>query len=381
MVNNTHIFDPTPPEPITNACIFCQHVIDPKDLDTPGILCIDCHRPTCPDCQLVIQETGLRGCFYCRTVELDERNPAIQKALEELKQKKLKERVPIPPLPQMVTSSGEIIVTTTDNTENTTTSSFTTVANTENYDQYPYRDPPNLLDKQEGWGVGPAIWDDNSIKGIVQEAEKVIGTSIDGAQPGGFVSIKLDADMRVANKDTKKNMLRLGAHGSVIIAKAAKSIQAGEYVTMEQLEPMDHMLPKTAQIAAEKEDAYRGSGRTSMHVKAIFNHFQSNKFPQGKRVLYIAEDRSWLRAAGNTFEHELKKKAVDKEGFNYLRKHVDFVTVRDILDGNRMIGRRYTLVITDISYTTVVMKGVEIEKRVAPYMAQPHETITEMRKF
>lgn len=176
MANNNVIFDPTPPEPITNACVFCGESITDEILREPGTLCSDCHRPTCPSCIEDLKQTGLWGCWYCSTVDVDERNPQIQKELEKIRKEKLRERQhdPVLPVTPYITTTNQVASTsgtTSWNWQNSSTSPPRSYG-----DEYPHRDPPNLLDREEGWGVAPADWDGDKIMppGSGKEAEDVI---------------------------------------------------------------------------------------------------------------------------------------------------------------------------------------------------------------
>ena len=393
--NNTHVFDPTPPEPVSNSCEFCKGPISQEDLETPGIICTECCRPTCPNCRAIITQAGLKGCFFCTGLELDERNETVKKELKRIREELLKEReVKPPPItfpPPMSTSTPMVI--TTDNTDTATPVTFNIVANTEvGNDQYPYRDPPNVMDREEGWGIGPTDWDDDDeVKPMTAEIWKQARELIIKGEAIDKKPITLDEKhAQIFNRvdwnavETILGIKFTEDNKHSIIDAIKKDLIADRFIKQKYPKIMPPGSGKEAEevMARTKEEAYRGTGRTTTHVKAMINHF-TGKFkkgwqwsqPETKRVLYIGEDRRYLGAAGRMFQFELQKKFGDEVGMpERIQKRVDFVTVDAILHSRvRLAGRHYTLIITDLDYVTVMMKGKEIEQRVAPYILLQEE--------
>ncbi len=339
--NNTHVFDPTPPEPVSNSCEFCKNPIDPKVLHIPGVICTDCHRPTCPDCRIIIQEVGLKGCFYCRTLELDERNETVKKELKRIREELLEKRRPPPIIdpfdPGKVMTTSTPMVITTDNTDTATPVTFNTVANTEvGNDQYPYRDPPNMLDKEGGWGVAPLDWGDEKLK------------------PIGFATRKAKKGETVSVINQKSN---------IIPVVTAKDVQPGDLVTMANL----------------KEEAQRGTGRTTQRLLTAIKHIMDEQYrefhpyvtSEPRRVLVIGNNMKDCSRLGYELGHLLKyRKRFNDEAATALAKRIDVMPVAEL---GSIKGMRFTMIIVDVTLDTQVQYGKELNEFLAIH--QDRDTI------
>ncbi len=390
------VFDPTPVKHITNECVFCGQTISDDVLTQPGIIHADCHRPTCPDCIEDLKQTGLWGCWYCKTVDIDERNPEIQKELEKIREEKLRERRPDPPqeFGRMISTSGAW-VSSSSSTE--ITSPWTGRIAAANTEDYPYRDPSNPLD-QEGWGA-PPIFDlsgEDEVKpgDFVQPSVDVFGKvarwNDNQADLMGVVGSKKMINKVTASWNEHKRIAHLIMAGEKIDNKAfGKDENYGQIYTRIDWNAADTIAgynineDTRSHIVAEimkeleiyydpnriVEEAQRGTGRTIQRIKSVFGHFVDGavglrKYYDSRRLLYLVDSEREAKRINAVMAQEWRYGFYRKLGLttlNTIRDRTDIMSIATALHRGT-IGKHYTLVVADITYEAMTRDGEKINK-------------------
>ena len=427
------VFDPTSPKHITDECVFCKAAISRKILQKPETVCNECHRPTCPDCIEDLKQTGLWGCWYCKTVDIDERNPEIQKELEKIREEKLRERRPDP-----VQEMGRVISTTG---VWVSSSSDTQVSNpwrggriSANADEYPYRDPDNILDRQEGWGA-PATFDmsgEDEVKpgDFVQpshkEFNKVEAWKPDKHDLMGVVGSKTMINKVTANvmelrkiaylimageKIDNKAFSKDETYGQIytridwdaadtiagytlnedarshIVAEILKSL--GQYykdVKLKRHSPdrfTDVSFKNTVSVDKDSdariktvEEAQRGTGRTTQRIKSVFGHFVDGavglrKDLESRRLLYLVDSEREAKRINTVMTQEWEYGFYRKLGAATLATVKDRTDIMSVSHflHKGVIGKNYTLVIADLTYETIMNHGKDLRTTLQYYNA------------
>jgi len=293
------VFDPTSPEPITDECVFCKTVVSRKVLNKPETVCNDCHRPTCPNCIEDLKQTGLWGCWYCSTVDIDERNPEIQKELEKIKEEKLKARRQptehhrVEPIVSVSSSSTPIWP------DNRAWERMTAV---DTSDEYPYRDPPNILDREEGWGAAP----------LDMESEDV--------EPGDLL-VASDKKFGVVEKAQLKEQAQRGTGRTV---QRVKSV-------------FGHFIDGS--VGPRKD-------------------FDS------RRLLYLVDNAREAKRVNRIMTQEWEYgfyRKLEAPVLVGIKNRTDIMPIKVALTSGT-IGKHYTLVIADITYAAMAQDGKKINK-------------------
>ena len=406
--NNNQVFDPTPPPSITNACVFCGHVIDDDVLEKPGIIHKDCHRPTCPDCIEDLKQTGLWGCWYCSTVDIDERNPDIKKELEKIRDEKLRER-------QQPIERHRVDIPTIMTTDSSWTGGDVPEWRaTANSDEYPYRDPPNLLDREEGWGFvrpdledeikpgtllqrtgNPDNWDEvepasskkDNVMGVVVGSKVVIngvrGTIKELKMIADLIMQGEEIDHEAFGKDETYGQIytRIDWKAVDIIAGYTLNEDARSHVVAEIMKKLQsfYVSPYPEIISGKeliantqytKEEAQRGTGRTTQRIKSVFGHFIDG--PVGlrkdfdtRRILYLVDNRREVKRITRVMTQEWEYgfyRKLGRETLTTIEKRTDILPVKIALNWGGLAGKHYSLVIADITYAAMVQDGKKINK-------------------
>ena len=318
-----------PPIPITNVCGFCNTKIPEKQIMTTGITCVDCKRPVCPSCKTDINQVGLDGCPYCETIHLDDSNVGVKRALKEIYEKKLIERKQKiekqvsgqdDETPWMTTSygTGTPVVTNTSWSASSSSQPFVPGTPVTQDDQYPYR--PSAY---------PPQWEEEDPLAEPMDKPKKKIDHEDNENMQMMEALGLDKKLYPYQKKWLKGKFP---------GPDKEDIRITQRFTPAPHKPSN--ISGIASVTDVKEEAQRGTGRSTQRQLTALNHFfdrTTGKHEAGRSVLFVVNNQRMLKEAKRNimrlYAEEYTRSNIQRGVFDKVMDNIHFWNVNQPIKG------------------------------------------------